>query len=70
MKSGNSSPTTEADVVDWLNVERLVDKWNITSKTIDRTSRRIFPACFLAFNVVYWLIYTLCAVETDITETA
>ena len=45
-----------------INVEKLINKYNITSKSIDRMSRHVFPICFLAFNIIYWLTY---AVFTD-----
>jgi len=41
----------------WTDVEELVSRWNITSASIDRTSRRAFPVCFLVFNIIYWLTY-------------
>jgi len=42
-----------------LKVEKLINKYNITSKSIDRMSRRVFPICFVAFNIIYWLTYTV-----------
>lgn len=44
---------------DCINADRLVRRWNLTSKKIDRTSRRVFPVAFFLFNVAYWLIYTV-----------
>jgi len=31
--------------------------WIRMSKNIDRMSRRVFPATFLVFNIVYWSVY-------------
>jgi hypothetical protein len=39
---------------------------NVTAKGIDRASRIIFPASFILFNVVYWIIYTQEVVFTDL----
>jgi len=40
-----------------INVDKLIIKWHVTSKKIDRASRYLFPITFLVFNVMYWLIY-------------
>jgi len=45
--------------LDWINAETIIRKWNVTSKTIDRASRRLFPVTFLAFNIIYWLTYAV-----------
>ena len=60
----NKSSTTESEmqcrqIVDWIAAERMIDKWNITAKAIDRISRRVFPVCFLTFNIIYWLTYAV-----------
>lgn len=38
---------------------RLFGMWqlSLTAKNIDRVSRRIFPAVFVIFNIVYWTYY-------------
>ena len=41
------------------NVDILISKWHITAKTIDGASRRLFPAIFLVFNIIYWLTYAV-----------
>jgi len=37
----------------------VVDLWNnsVTSKGIDHWARRIFPAAFFIFNIIYWAFY-------------
>ena len=35
-----------------------------TARHIDQLSRRLFPATFLAFNVIYWTVYA--AVENPV----
>jgi len=50
---------------EWINMERLANNWDITSKTIDRTSRRVFPISFVVFNIVYWLTYTVFTNNLD-----
>jgi len=66
--SVNDAPATEDDAKqasDWINAEKIIRKWNITSKTIDRVSRRLFPVTFLAFNIVYWLTYAVFTNDAD-----
>ena len=42
-----------------LNVVKLIIKWHVTAKKIDRVSRYVFPISFLVFNIIYWLRYTV-----------
>jgi len=69
LTSNDKSPETEDDEkcqqLDWINVENLIVKWNITSKTIDRVSRRLFPITFLTFNLIYWLTYAVFTKDDD-----
>jgi len=41
----------------WRATFEVVKRWISVSKNIDFVSRRIFPATFLLFNIVYWSVY-------------
>jgi cation transporter family protein len=38
------------------------------ARGIDKLSRKCFPVAFIAFNIVYWVVYTRPADDTDHTE--
>jgi hypothetical protein len=37
-----------------------------TARKIDRLSRKLFPACFVAFNLIYWTVYSWFPFKADI----
>jgi hypothetical protein len=43
----------------WLSAAKVIREWHVTSKNIDRMSRRVFPIGFLIFNVLFWFIYVV-----------
>jgi hypothetical protein len=36
------------------------------ARSIDKLSRKCFPVAFLAFNIVYWIVYTWPETEQDL----
>ena len=53
----SSSDKLKGLVCGWLSATKVINEWHVTSKNIDRLSRRVFPAGFLIFNIIFWFSY-------------
>jgi len=45
-----------------------IDTGKRRARRIDKLSRKCFPMSFIAFNVVYWVVYTRTSHELDDLE--
>ena len=52
----------------WLSATKVIREWHVTSKNIDRMSRRMFPLGFLIFNVIFWLLYVVLYPDVHATD--
>jgi len=50
-----ASPTSS--IHNWLSALNDARRWTCKAKNIDWVSRRIFPATFTVFNIIYWSVY-------------
>ena len=56
--AGTSAPTVPSRPVD-------VDTGKRRARRIDKLSRKCFPLSFIAFNIVYWVVYTRSSQDLD-----
>jgi len=47
-----------------LNSARIIEDYHVTSKNMDKSSRKLFPLAFLVFNILFWIIYSTIPDQT------